>query len=750
MNKYPTTPWAGLYWRFGPRGKTSFAGFMSNTGSLIYPTEYPIASSTFSPDGIGFIHAKSASIGVVMPRYPALFSQTMIIPKSLAFMACALSLVHAQGPDLIQPLRFSVRNMDTTVAPGDDFYRFACGGWLKASTIPADRSSWSPSAHLMEMNTLTLRRLCEASAEKMNRNPVEQRVGDFYASASNETKIEELKFQPIASALAKIAALKTKEEAAALIGELHREGLGVFFGWYVDADARKSDTYALHIVQGGLSLPDRDYYLEKGFEKERSAFVDHVAKMLAMAGDAPTQAKTAATELLRLETLLAKASKPAQDLNDSEANYHKMTQKELANSAPEFPWAQSWKGMGVDPSYTIVGQPEYLAAMGKHFKEESLTSLQLYLRWNVLHEAAPKLHKAVDDENFAFYGTVLDGRKEQRARWKRAIAITDRSIGDDLGQLYAADSFPPAAKQRMEDMVANIKAAYAERIARTTWMTPGTRDKALAKLERFRAKLGYPSKWKDYAGLAIKRDDYFGNVTRAQQWEIERALKRIGLPVDRDEWYMTAPTVNAYFDSTKNEIVFPAGILQPPFFDMTMDDAVNYGATGATIGHEMTHGFDSDGRKFDAEGNLTDWWTEADAKEYERRAEVVVQQFNSLEGLPGVKVNGKLTLPENIADLGGLVIAYDALQRALAAHPTQRKTIDGLTPEQRFFISYAQSWSALQTDETLRQLITSDSHAPDHLRAYAPLQNIASWYQAFDVKPNAKLWAEPTKRAEIW
>jgi putative endopeptidase len=345
---------------------------------------------------------------------------------------------------------------------------------------------------------------------------------------------------------------------------------------------------------------------------------------------------------------------------------------------------------------------------------------------------------------------VLQGQKEQRARWKRGIAITDHTIGDALGQLYAADSFPPAAKERIEAMVANIKAVFRDHIAQADWMTPATREKAMSKLDRFRAKLGYPSKWKDYAGLELKRDDYFGNVSRAEAWEISRELNRIGKPVDRDEWYMTASTVNAYFDQTKNEIVFPAGILQPPFFDMTMDDAVNYGATGATIGHEMTHGFDSDGRKYDADGNLTDWWTEADAKEYERRAEIVVQQFNALEGLPGVKVNGKLTLPENIADLGGLVLAYEALQRALAADPTKRKSIDGLTPEQRFFISYAQSWAALQRPEGLRQQMTSDPHAPDHLRAVAPLQNLATWYQAFDVKAGAKLWIEPSKRAVIW
>lgn len=674
----------------------------------------------------------------------------MAIPKLLALAGFALSILHAQSSEPWQPLRFSVKNMDTSISPADDFYRYTSGHWLKSNAIPPDRSSWSASAYLMEVNTATLRRLCEGSATKQDRTRVEQLVGDFYAAALNEARLEELKFKPIAEKLESIAALVTKDEAASLIAKLHHDGTGTFFGWYVDADERHSSTYALHLVQGGLSLPEREYYLDKDFEAQRAAFVTHVSRMFELAGDTPAVAKAEANDLLRLETLLARASKPAQDLNDSAANYHKMTPQELARAAPEFPWPLWWQGMGIEPSSLIAAQPEFLSSIARVFHSEPISSIRNYLRWNVIHEAAPMLHRAVDDENFDFFGKVLDGKKEQRARWKRGIAATDHAIGDALGQLYAADSFPPVAKQRMEEMVANIKAVFHDHITKAAWMTPETRTKALAKLDRFRAKLGYPSRWKDYADLNLKRDDYFGNVSRAQAWEIARELKRIGQPVDRDEWYMTAPTVNAYFDPTKNEIVFPAGILQPPFFDVTMDDAVNYGATGATIGHEMTHGFDSDGRKYDAEGNLADWWTEADAKEYERRAEVIVQQFNAIEAIPGVKVNGKLTLPENIADLGGLVLAYDALQYALTKDSSKRKIIDGLTPEQRFFISYAQSWSSLQTEERIRQLITSDSHAPENLRAYVPLQNLSSWYEAFKVQPESKLWIDPQKRAEIW
>lgn len=650
----------------------------------------------------------------------------------------------------LEPLRFSTGHMDAAVHPGEDFYRFACGSWLRAGSIPPDLASWTPTNHLMESNLLVLKRICEAAAAKQDRSRAEQLAGDFFTAATDVARIEQLRFRPIEPLLGEIEKAGSREEIAGIMARLHLEGLGPFFSWYVDADERRSEAHALHLVQGGLSLPERAYYFDADFAKERGKFVPHIARMFELAGAGQASAMQAASEVMRIETELARASKPAEDLNDSEANYTKLTFDELAKQADGFPWAAYWQNMGVSAKEVIAGQPEFLATMARIFATEPLDALKTYLRWNVLTESAPLLHGEIDREDFDFFGRVLGGQQEQRVRWKRGVAVVDGEIGDALGQLYAAECFPPEAKRRMEEMVALIKEVLRDHIAKADWMSDAARSKALAKLERFRAKLGFPAKWKDYRGLEARRDDCFGNVRRAEQWESQRQLARIGQPVDREEWGMTVPTVNAYFDQTKNEIVFPAGILQPPFFDTAMDDAVNYGATGTTIAHEMTHGFDSDGRKYDADGSLADWWSAEDEKEFDRRAAVLERQFDAMEGLPGVKVNGKLTLPENIADLGGIVLAYEALQRALAKDPSKRKLIDGLTPEQRFFISYSQSWAALQTDELLRQLLTADSHAPDHLRAVAPLRNFGPWHDAFGIKPGMKMWLDPAKRAAIW
>lgn len=666
----------------------------------------------------------------------------------LSFL-CVTTFTPAADP-LLAPSGFSVSQMDAAVKPGDDFYRHACGSWLKANVIPPDLGSWTPTAHLTEWNLVALRRICEDSASKSERSTPERLTGDFFAAATDEARMEELRFKPIEPLMKEIENAGTREELAGMVARFQIEGLRPLFSWFVEADERQSGVYALHLVQGGLSLPERAYYLEKDFAATRIRFVAHVGRMFELAGSDGASAKKAAAEVMRMETALARASKAAEDLNDSEANYTKLTPDELDKTAAGFPWSAWWHEMQAAPPYLIAGQPEFLPAMARLFASEPLEKLKIYLRWTLLTGSAPMLHRDVDRENFEFFGKMIEGQQEQRARWKRGVAVTDMHIGDALGQLYAAERFPPEAKRRMEDMVAKIKDVFRDHIAKAAWMSESTRTKALAKLERFHAKIGFPAKWKDYQGLEARRDDYCGNVRRCEQWEARRELGRIGQPVDRDEWHMTAPTVNAYFDQTKNEIVFPAGILQPPFFDMTMDDAVNYGATGATIGHEMTHGFDSDGRKYDAEGSLADWWTADDEKEFERRAAVLEKQFSALEGMKGVKVNGKLTLPENIADLGGVVLAFEALQRTLEKDPAKRKVIDGLTPQQRFFISYAQSWASLQSTEQLRQLLTADSHAPDHLRAFVPLQNFAPWYDAFAIKPGAKLWIKPERRASIW
>ncbi len=656
-----------------------------------------------------------------------------------------LSVSRAELPEF----RFSLDHMDLKVAPEEDFFRYACGTWLKQNKIPSDRASWGPTEYLMERNAAQLRAICDAVAAGSGGGP-EALVGPFFAAAMNETKMNELGWTPVAGDLASIEAITDKSSLAELMGAFQFHGDSTLFGWYVDADARESDRYAFHITQGGLSLPDRDYYLHADFAKVLSAYTSHVEKIFTLAGDDPPAAQAHAATIVRLETALAKVSKPAEDLNDAVENYHKLTDAELTALAPDFPWPSFWKGLTFHPTTLVLGQPEFLAAAAKLFAAESLADWKTYVRWNILSNASPSLHQAAADENFAFYGKVLEGQQEQSPRWKRAVKITDASLGDALGQLYVAKHFPPAAKQCMETMVANLKATYADHIRQATWMSPATRDKALLKLDKFHAKLGYPDKWKTYDGLQILPGDYYGNLQRTALWHSQFQLRRVGQPVDRDEWAMTAPTVNAYFNQNNNEIVFPAGILQPPFFDLTLDDAINYGSTGAVIGHEMTHGFDSEGRKFNASGNLEDWWTPADAAEFNRRADVLIQDFNRREGLPGIKVNGKLTLPENIADLGGIVLAYEALQRALKENPPPTATIGGFTPQQRYFLSYTQSWMQLAQSAIIRKRMASDSHAPDHLRAIAPLQNFQPWYDAFHIPPKSKMYLPPAKRATIW
>ncbi len=648
--------------------------------------------------------------------------------------------------------RFTIENMDRTVDPGTDFYAFANGAWLKKTVIPQDQVTWSPSNALIERNRALLRGLLEAAGgDRADRSPVEREVGDFFTAAMDEQRAESLAFKPIEPDLARIAALHSKDELPVLLADLHERGVGGLFDASVDSDARQSDVYALSFTQGGLGLPDRDYYFGDHFAKERAAYQKHIAKMLGMLGDDEKKAAAEVKAIMEIETALAKASRKLEDLTDPIANYHKLKLADFQKTMPTFAWDKYLEGMhAAKLESVIIGQPEFFTALNSLLKTRSLDDLKVYLRWHVLIEAAPLLHDASVKESFAFFGTILSGQPELDPRWKRATRRVDSSLGEALGQLYVEKYFPPDAKKRMDEMVANLRAVYRDRLGKVPWMTEATRKEAVAKFEKFGAKIGAPTKFRDYSAMEIKRDDFFGNMQRAATFESRREMGRIGQKVDRSEWQMTPPTVNAYFNPTNNEIVFPAGILQPPFFDVEMDDAVNYGATGATIGHEMTHGYDNEGRKYDAEGNLRDWWTKADVKEFEARTQKLIKQFNALSPLAGTHVNGKLTLAENIADLGGLSIAYEAMERALAADPSKRKTIDGYSPEQRFFISYAQSWAAKERPEYIRQALTTDTHSPDILRGYAPLLDMQEFYDAFGIKKGAKLWRAPTVRAVIW
>jgi putative endopeptidase len=596
-----------------------------------------------------------------------------------------------------------------------------------------------------------------------------RQVGDFFTSAMDTNRIEKLAFAPIQDDLRRIEQVNSRSDLFELLAHLHRSGISGLFRPGVSPDAKNSSIYAFELNQGGLSLPDRDYYVLDKFATQRTAYVEHVKKMFGFLGESAEEAERHARTVLELETTLAQASRTRVDLRDPDKNYNKFKTAELIAKYPETGWRTYFAAYGlaatgaevqtgeaggarnlVDVPYEIVGQPEFFETIDRVIRERPLSDWKTYTRWHLLHSSAPYLHQAVGEENFAFFGKTLTGQEEQEPRWKRAAKVIDGSIGEALGQLYVEKHFPPEAKARMEQLVENLKAVFRDHLKKLDWMTESTRVKALAKFERFTQKIGYPEKFRDYSKVEIRPDDYYGNVRRAAEFEGQRRTVRIGKPVDRTEWHMTPETVNAYFNPLQNEIVFPAGILQPPFFDLAQDDAVNYGAIGAVIGHEITHGYDDQGRKFDAEGNLQDWWTEADAKAFEERAQKVVDEYNAFEPLPGLHVNGKLTLGENIADLGGATIAYDALQRALERDPAKRQNIHGFTPEQRFFISFAQIWRTNIRDAEQRRLVTVDPHSPGRFRAVGPLVNLQQFYDAFGIKSGDPMWREMSLRAKIW
>jgi putative endopeptidase len=507
----------------------------------------------------------------------------------------------------------------------------------------------------------------------------------------------------------------------------------------------------VELNQGGLSLPDRDYYLKEDFADKREAFRLHVQKMFSFLGEVPSAAKAHADLILELESELAQASRSRVDLRDPNKNYNKFVGDAFAVKTPALLWDVYYDGLALAmPTYQIVGQPEFFDTVNRLVQTRPLADWKIYLRWKLIHDSAPFLTAALEQENFNFYGKVLSGQPEQEPRWKRAAHAIDGSIGEALGRLYVEKYFPPAAKVRMNELVENLQAVFHDRLEKVPWMTETTRAKALAKFTRFTHKIGHPDKFRDYSSVVIRKDDYLGNIRRSEVFASRRAIDRVGQPVDRSEWHMTPETVNAYFSSSLNEIVFPAGILQPPFFDLNMDDAVNYGAIGVVIGHEITHGYDDQGRKFDAEGNLNDWWTEADAKAFEARAQLVVEEYNAFEVLPGLHVNGKLTLGENLADLGGVNIAYEALQRALTKDPARRQNIGGFTPEQRFFISFAQIWRTNVRDAEAQRLITVDPHSPGRFRSFGPLLNVPVFYDAFGIQAGSLMWRPPEQRATIW
>ncbi len=647
-----------------------------------------------------------------------------------------------------------VSSMDKTVDPCVDFYAYSCGGWMKNNPIPPDQANWNTYSKLEDENRAQLRTILEDAAKTSNSgNSPTQKIGDFYASCMDEPAIEKLGAKPLQSELDRIAHLKSKQDLAEYLSTSQYPpslyGGGVLFTFRSNQDFKDSSQVIAELDQGGLGLPDRDYYTKDDPKSEelRKAYLAHVAKMFALIGDSPADAANEASTVMRIETALAKAQMTRVERRDPPKLYHKMTAEQLQMLAPAFGWNAYFAktGAGSLPSLNVVA-PDYFRTLNDEIGKESLADWKIYLRWHATHAAADDLSSVFVNENFNFYGKTLRGRQALPPRWKRCTNDVDDDLGEALGQAYVAKYFGPEAKQAALKMVQEIEAAMQGEIQTLPWMGAATKEQALTKLHAIANKIGYPDKWRDYSALEVVRGDHVGNSKRAAWFEFHRWLAKIGKPVDRNEWGMTPPTVNAYYDGQKNDINFPAGVLQPPLFSALSDAAPNFGDTGATMGHELTHAFDDEGSQFDAVGNLRNWWTDADRKEFEKRAQCVVDQFSSYTIIDDIKVNGKLTNGEDLADLGGTLLAYLAWKQDTAGQKLEDR--DGLTPKQRFFVAYGQSWCANEREEDKRMRATVDPHSPEKYRANGVVANLPEFREAFHCKAGQPMVRETTCR--VW
>ena len=635
----------------------------------------------------------------------------------------------------------------TTVKPGDDFFAHANGTWLDESPIPADKASYGVAEKLDDEARANVRKIIEDSAAaKAAAGTVEQKIGDYYASFMDTARIEAAGINALKADLDHIAAAKSPGDLARLFGE---PGFQSPVGVYIGPDDKNPDAYFVNLVQSGLGLPDRDYYLKDDpkLKEIRAAYLAHIGRMLALAGIADGPA--AAARIMALETKIAKAHWAAERTRDAIANYNPKSRAAVGAYAPGLDWQAMFDVMDVGKwDLFNVNTPTALKEIAALASSQPLEDWKTYLTYHHIHNHAPYLPKAIDDENFAFFGKTLAGRETQRERWQRGVDLVNNALGEAIGQVYVKQHFPPDAKAKIDALVANMRAAYKANIETLAWMGPDTRAKALEKLSTLRPKIGYPAKWKDYSSMTVVPGDVLANVRAADEWAWRFNTAKLGKPVDKDEWLITPQTVNAYYFPGTNEITFPAAILQAPFFDPNADDAVNYGGIGAVIGHEIGHGFDDQGRLYDSTGTLKDWWTKADADAFTKRSASLVSQYGAYEVLPGLKVNGQLTLGENIGDIGGLGVAYQAYRRSLGGK--EAPVIDGLTGDQRFFLAFAQAWRGKLRDEVLRSQILSNPHAPALNRVNGSVRNVDAWYTAFNVQPGDRLYLAPEQRVKIW
>jgi predicted metalloendopeptidase len=630
-----------------------------------------------------------------------------------------------------------VSSLDKAADPCVDFYQFACGGWIKSNPIPADQSIWSRFGELAERNRQELRVILDNAAKASNRDANEQKIGDYYSTCIDEAAIEKKGAAVLKPEFDRINALRDKSTLPALMAYLHGQGINALFGFGSGADFKNAKQVIAQADQGGLSLPDRDYYVKDDAKSVelRKQYLQHVANMFKLLGDAPDKAAAEATAVMNVETALAKGSGDRVERREPERIYHKMPVTEWQSLTPSFSFASYLTSVGAPALDSLnVVEPNFFKALDAELKSVSIDDLKTYLRWQLVHSQTQSLPRVFQDENFNFYGKTMRGAKELQARWKRCVAATDGDLGEALGQVFVEKYYPPEAKARTLKMVNQLEAALRQDISDLPWMSEVTKKQALVKLTAIQNKIGYPAKWRNYTALKIERGDALGNSLRANAFEVHRELAKIGKPLDKQEWQMTPPTVNAYYDPTENDINFPAGILQPPFYDFKADDALNFGGMGAVIGHELTHGFDDQGALFDPEGNLKNWWTPDDEKAFKERTQCIVDEYDQFVAVDDVHVRGKLTLGENTADNGGLRIAHMALMKSLADAGKQPQEIDGFTPEQRLFIGWGQIWCQNQTDQTARLLALNNEHSPGKYRANGVVQNMPEFQKAWGCK----------------